>query len=131
MRSKRRFKAHGAFKSKVLRGTLEEEPFAGLTNLFDLGVVFALGFMLALLSYHSLSELVTKDQEFTMVKNPGKPDMEVVVKKEGKKLESYRVTQKGIAGQGIRLGIAYQLANGDVVYVPETNSAESEETERR
>lgn len=127
MMRKRRFRSRSVFNSKLLKGSLDEEPFAGMTNLFDLGVVFALGFMLALISYYSLSELDTKDsQEYTMIKNPGKPDMEVVIKK-GKKLEKYRATKKNLSGQGVKLGTAYQLANGEVVYVPESESIKLEE----
>jgi len=35
------------------------------------------------------------------------------------RLERYRPTRETVTGQGTRLGTAYRLPNGDVVYVPE------------
>ncbi|MFQ6043494.1 MAG: DUF2149 domain-containing protein, partial [Candidatus Poribacteria bacterium] len=37
---------------------------------------------------------------------------------------------KTLGGEGVKLGTAYRLKSGEVVYVPETSSGESEETEK-
>jgi len=94
-----------------------EDPLQGVANFFDLGVVFALGFMLALIAYMGLPELL-QHQDVTIVKNPGTPQMEVI-RREGEKLEHYRVSKATLTGDGVRLGTAYRLASGEVVYVPE------------
>jgi len=60
----------------------------------------------------------------TLVKNPGKPDMEIITKK-GVKIETYRMTPEDMQGQGQRLGICYRLSNGEVVYVPDTGEPPS------
>jgi hypothetical protein len=44
--------------------------------------------------------------------------MELIITK-GVKVDRYRVTKEEVSGNGHRLGVAYRLPNGDVVYVPE------------
>ena len=46
--------------------------------------------------------------------------MKFVLKGEGVKLDKYRPTDEKMSGKGERLGTAYRLANGEVVYVPES-----------
>lgn len=98
-------------------GEEESDPLQGVANLFDLGVVFALGFMVALIAYLGLPELLER-KDVTLVKNPGTPRMEIIRKK-GKRLDRYRVGTKQLGGEGEKLGTAYRLASGEVVYVPE------------
>jgi hypothetical protein len=94
-----------------------DDPLAGVANFLDLGIVFAAGILLALVSYLNLPELLT-NQEITMMKNPGTPEMEILHKK-GVTLEHYRVSREQMTGEGHRLGMAYRLKTGEVVYVPE------------
>ncbi|MDA3872393.1 MAG: DUF2149 domain-containing protein [Kiritimatiellae bacterium] len=94
-----------------------DDPLQGVANFFDLGIVFALGFMVALISYMGLPELFER-ADMTLVKNPGRENMEVI-RRDGKKLERYRVSPSTLSGEGIRLGTAYQLPSGEVVYIPE------------
>ena len=93
------------------------DPLSGVANLFDLGIVFALGFMLALIAYMGLPELVSR-QDVTLVKNPDTPQMEII-RKQGTRIERYRMSDETIGGDGERLGTAYRLRSGEVVYVPE------------
>ena len=56
-----------------------------------------------------------------MVKNPGKDNMEIITKK-GDKIERYTPSQDQTNKDGARgkkVGVAYQLENGEVIYVPE------------
>ncbi|HBA84686.1 MAG TPA: hypothetical protein DCZ95_11380 [Verrucomicrobia bacterium] len=107
-------------KRKLRRlGLDDDDPLSGVANLFDLGVVFALGFMLALISYIGLPELVAR-QDMTLVKNPGTPQMEIIRKK-GTKIERFRLSKDRLGGEGEKLGVAYRLKSGEVVYVPEEN----------
>lgn len=96
---------------------MEEDPGAGLLNLFDVWIAFAVSLLLAMVSYMRMPELFGPS-DMTIIKNPGTPTMEII-QKQGQKLTHYRATHEQLTGQGERLGIAYRLKNGEVVYVPE------------
>jgi len=92
-----------------------------LANLFDVGLVFAVALLLALVTALNVNELLA-DTDLTIVKNPAAPDMEILIKK-GERLERYRMSQDEAGGDGKRLGICYRLKSGEVIYVPESTTA--------
>lgn len=95
-------------------------PMSVVGNLFDVSMVFAVALMVALVTRYKLPEMFSS-QDFTMVKNPGKENMEIITKK-GKKIERYTPSndQSNADGtKGKKIGIAYELDNGQVIYVPE------------
>ena len=94
------------------------DPLEGLANLFDLGMVFALALLLAALKLFHMEDLFHPNQSATWVKNPGKPNMEILIRR-GKVLKRYRVSQETLQGEGTRLGVCYRLKSGEVVYVPD------------
>ncbi|HET9192589.1 MAG: DUF2149 domain-containing protein [Vicinamibacterales bacterium] len=96
----------------------EEDPLAGVANLFDVSVVFIVGLMLTLFSVYRMGDLMDKNSEVTMVKTNAQGEREIIVKK-GTQITAYKVTGKTAAGEGERLGTAYRLANGQIIYVPE------------
>ena len=96
----------------------EEDPLAGIANLFDVSVVFIVGLMLTLFSVYRMSDLVDSKSEVTMVKTNAQGEREIIVKK-GEQITAYKVTGRTAAGNGERLGTAYRLSNGQVIYVPE------------
>ncbi len=55
-----------------------------------------------------------------MVKNPGKENMEIITK-EGEKINRYTPSEDTdpSSSKGRRVGVAYELDNGDIIYVPE------------
>jgi hypothetical protein len=67
-----------------------------MANLFDIAMIFAVALMVAMTTYFQVSELLTQDN-MTMVKNPGKENMEIIIKK-GKEITRYKAG-KG-AGEG-------------------------------
>ena len=101
---------------------LEEDPLAGIANLFDVSVVFIVGLMITLFSVYRMADLIDPNTEVTMVKTNAQGQREIVVKK-GTKIDAYKVTGKTAAGNGERLGTAYRLENGQVIYVPEGGNA--------
>lgn len=104
------------------------DPMSGLTNAFDAAIVFALAFMVALVQHlHVPSMLRAKD--YTVITNPGQPDMEIIVK-EGKEIKHYEATNETGAGYGELLGKAYRLPDGRVVYVPADKEAGPPETKK-
>lgn len=95
----------------------ESDPLSGMANLFDLSMVFAVALMVAMVTYCNMSEFLTQDN-VTMVKNPGKKNMEIIMKK-GKTITKYKATASQGKGKGRRVGVAYELENGEIIYVPE------------
>ena len=102
----------------------EEDPLTGVANLFDAAMVFAVALLVAVLMAHSMPELLDPDASFTMVKNPGEPDMQIIIK-DLDKIEVMNVTDSSAGGQGEKMGTAYRLKTGEMIYVPE-NATESE-----
>ncbi|MBL4903187.1 MAG: DUF2149 domain-containing protein [Desulfocapsa sp.] len=100
-------------------GLSDNDPLAGVANLFDLGLVFIVGLLLALFGAFHLEDLLQEDSELTIIKRSASGEMEIITKK-GKKIEAMRVTKEKAKGMGERLGTAYRLADGSMVYVPET-----------
>jgi len=102
----------------------DEDPLNGVANLFDAAMVFAVALLVAILMAHSMPELLDPDASFTMVKNPGEPDMQIIIKDQDK-IEVMNVTDMLAGGAGEKMGIAYRLKTGEMIYVPE-NATESE-----
>ena len=59
----------------------DEDPAAGLLNLFDVWIAFAVALLLAMVSYMSVPELMNAKSDVTVIKNPGAADMEIIQKK--------------------------------------------------
>lgn len=97
----------------------EDNPMGMLTNLFDVAMVFAVALMVAIVMHFNMSEIFSTE-DYTMVKNPGEADMEIVTKKGGR-VERYTPseTRDGAGSRGRRIGSAYQMESGEVIYIPE------------
>ena len=112
----------GGQRHKQLLGTVDEDPLATVANLFDVAMVFAVALILAMFTALSVPELLTSKDDITIIKNPGQPDMEIITK-QGVEIDRYQMSEEEIGGNGQRLGVAYRLPNGEVVYVPEKSEA--------
>ncbi len=101
---------------------IEEDPLSGIANLFDVSVVFIVGLMISLFSVYRMGGLLDPESEVTMVVTNANGEQEIITR-QGTEIEAYRVTADEVAsGDGERLGIAYRLPDGQVIYVPETES---------
>ncbi len=96
----------------------DEDPLAGIANLFDVSVAFIVALLIALFALFSSGALLDKNSKVTLVKQTDSGEMEIITK-EGAQIKVQKATDKTLSGQGTRLGTAYRLANGQVVYVPE------------
>lgn len=96
----------------------EEDPLAGVANLFDVSVVFIVGLMISLFSIYRMGDLIDPDTEVTMVKTNAQGQSEIIIKR-GTEIEAYEMTGETMSGDGERLGTAYRLANGQIIYVPD------------
>lgn len=106
-------------RRSILRNTEDDDPMSVVSNLFDVAMVFALALMVALVSRFNMTEMFSQD-DFTIVKNPGKENMEIITK-EGQQINRYTPSDDQAADgkRGKRVGIAYELENGEIIYVPE------------
>ena len=96
----------------------DEDPLAGIANLFDVSVAFIVALLIALFALFSAGSMLDKDSNVTIVKQNDNGEMEIITKR-GPEIKVQKVTDKSMSGEGVRLGTAYRLGNGQVVYVPE------------
>ena len=99
----------------------EEDPLAGVANLFDVSIVFIVGLMITLFSVYRMGDLVDAESEVTVVKTNAQGEREIIMKK-GREIKAYKITDQSLSGNGERLGTAYRLSNGQIIYVPEDAS---------
>ena len=106
-------------KRNLLKKEEESDPISAVSNLFDVARVFAVALMVALVTRYNMTEMLSTE-DFTVVKNPGKENMEIITK-EGEKINRYTPSedQSQSGKRGKRVGIAYELENGEIIYVPE------------
>lgn len=106
-------------RRSILRKREDSDPMSVVSNLFDVAMVFAVALMVALVSRYNMTEMFSPEN-FTMVKNPGKENMEIITK-EGEKINRYTPSEDNdnSSNKGKRVGVAYELENGDIIYVPE------------
>ena len=105
------------YRYKAFSDSEEIDPMGSLVNLFDVAMVFAVALMVAFVIQSRMTEFLTAE-DATFVKNAGKENMEIIVKKNNK-ITRYKSEKNSDSGKGRRVGIAYQLENGEVIYVPE------------
>ncbi len=80
------------------------EPLALLVNLFDLAIVLVLALAVHIQVQATTTRTATEDARV--------PDAH-------RDLPRFRPADGKSEGDGTRLGVAYQLANGEVVFVPD------------
>jgi hypothetical protein len=83
------------------------DPLEGLVNLFDLGIVLSVAFLLAALSALHLGPLPTRA-------GPRPPLIRV---NPGERLAPLPRPGRRVVGRGVPVGVVYRLANGELVYV--------------
>ncbi|MFW6415093.1 MAG: DUF2149 domain-containing protein [Thermodesulfobacteriota bacterium] len=96
----------------------EDDPLASLPNLFDLCLVFIVGLLVTIFSAYHMQDLFDKDSELTIMKKSDSGQMEIITKK-GEEIDARKVSPKKAKGRGQRLGVAYRLQDGSMVYLPE------------
>jgi len=98
----------------------DEDPLAGIANLFDVSVAFIVALLIALFTLFSASELLDPQSNVTIVKHSDDGTMEII-SKQAEQITVQKVTDETLAGEGTRLGVAYRLPDGQMVYVPEAS----------
>ncbi len=106
-------------RKKILNCADDSDPMSSVANLFDVAMVFAVALMVALVTMYQMPEIFSSD-DFTIVKNPGQENMEIITR-EGQTINRYTPSenQETSGARGRRVGVAYELENGEIIYVPE------------
>ena len=107
-------------RRNLLKHDGENDPMSVVISLCDVAMVLAVALMVALVSRYNMTEMFSQE-DFTMVKNPGKENMEIITK-EGEKINRYTPSEDQDSQSGKRgrkFGVAYELENGEIIYVPE------------
>lgn len=72
----------------------DSDPLSVVVNLFDVAMVFAVALMVAMVMHMNMTEVFTQE-DFTVVKNPGKENMEIIMK-EGNKINKYTPSEQQV-----------------------------------
>jgi hypothetical protein len=94
------------------------DPLDGLVNLFDLGIVLAVAFLLAALSSVKLSPSILRDnQDRAREQKSGSPQ-DSVVRRKGQRSGPIRLREGDkVVGKGRKLGTVYRLEDGRTIIV--------------
>lgn len=104
-------------------GSWQEDPLSGVANLFDISLAFIVAMVVALFSMMGTPAMLDPETNWTMTRT-GKDGRMEIVRKDGRQIRVEQVSDRRLSGNGDRLGIAYRLPDGKVVYVPEEAQAE-------
>ena len=100
----------------LLNPVHHEDPMATMGNLFDIAILMGVGLLIMALSSFGLSDLLSTD-DTTIVKNPGKSNMEITTR-QGGKITRLKQTGNKSEGPGTPVGTVYRLQSGEMVWVP-------------
>ena len=100
---------------KLLSDDESLNPILSTVNLIDVFLVIIAALLISI-AQNPLNPF--SNDHVTVVKNAGKKNMEVIVKK-GKEMITYKSEGNIANGDGIKAGITYKLKDGNMVYVPE------------
>ncbi len=102
-------------RTDILSDSDEDDPILSVVNIVDVFLVVIAVLLIAMVE-NPLNAFATQD--VVVIKNAGKPDMELLVK-QGQQLRHYQSSGQIGEGQGTKAGVAYRLKDGSMVYVPE------------
>ena len=101
----------------ILGDSDEDDPILSVVNIIDVFLVVIAVLLVAVVE-NPLNPFATED--VVVIKNVGKPNMEMLVK-QGNELKQYQSSGQIGEGQGAKAGVAYRMKDGSMVYVPETD----------
>lgn len=91
------------------------DPLDGLVNLFDLGIVLSVAFLLAALSSLNLTEKLTTKSKADQATRP----VDAVVANKDQPIKEIKLNpNERVVGRGKPLGTVYKLNDGRTVLVP-------------
>jgi hypothetical protein len=100
---------------KLLNEDDDLNPASSMINLVDVFLVLIAALLISI-AQNPLNPFTADN--VTVIKNAGQDDMEMIVKK-GETIEHFESTGEIGGGEGTKAGVAYKMADGTMVYVPE------------
>ena len=100
------------------RLALEADPMNSMANLFDVSIVLIVALFFALFMAYSTLDLFNPDSQLVITKTLPNGEIQIITKK-GKEVKIEKVTETTESGRGVKLGTAYKLEDGRVIYIPE------------
>ncbi|WP_461481284.1 DUF2149 domain-containing protein [Porticoccus sp.] len=100
---------------RLLNEDEELNPASSMINLVDVFLVLIAALLIAI-AQNPLNPFTAEN--VTVIKNAGEDNMEMIVK-QGETIEKYEASGEIGGGQGAKAGVAYKMADGSMVYVPE------------
>ncbi|WP_395748282.1 DUF2149 domain-containing protein [Prosthecobacter sp.] len=91
-----------------------DDPATGLINLFDVWIAFAAALLLAVVSYFNLPKPApSASTDSPTDKSPTTETIDAA----RMKIDRFQESQASKSGEGERLGTAYRLKSGEIIYV--------------
>lgn len=100
----------------------DEDPVSGVAQLFDVSIAFIVAVIAAMFALLSSTEILNKDSEWTMTRKMKDGSIEII-EKHNNEIITKKVSGKNMTGKGKKLGTAYELENGEIIYVPDETAA--------
>jgi hypothetical protein len=101
---------------KLLHESDSDDPILSVVNIIDIFLVIIAALLITVAQNPLLNAFNQRD--VTVITDPGKPSMEMMIKK-GEKIERYKASGQIGQGEGDKAGTAYRMKDGSIVYVPE------------
>lgn len=95
----------------------EDDPLAGLVNLFDLWMVFSIALLIVLVGSSKRRDPARADGSHAY------DTPQPVSLSEARALDRFTLSQEELSGSGEKLGTAYRLPSGEVICVPDAEGA--------
>ncbi|MDR1915444.1 MAG: DUF2149 domain-containing protein [Synergistaceae bacterium] len=95
-----------------------DDPMSSIANLLDIFLVFIVALLISFLSAYHLQDLLSEDSNVTVMKQSPDGDITIITK-QAAKIEAVKISKSEAEGKGVRLGVAYRLEDGSMVYMPD------------
>jgi hypothetical protein len=95
-----------------------DDPMTSVANMTDIYLVFIVALLVSFLSAYRLEDLLSRDSNVTVMKESADGEITIITK-QAEKIEAVKITRSEAEGKGVRLGVAYRLEDGSMVYMPD------------
>jgi hypothetical protein len=95
-----------------------DDPMTSVANMTDIYLVFIVALLISFLSAYHMEDLLSPDSNVTVMKESAEGEITVITK-QAQKIEAVKITRSEAEGKGVRLGVAYRMEDGSMVYLPD------------